>query len=94
VRARIRSARRELLEAARRRGVRRVRLFGSVARDASTDVRDVDLLVDLAPGRTLLDLVGFQQDAEEILGMPVDAATPQILKDDVRARVLREARAL
>jgi predicted nucleotidyltransferase len=38
--------------------------------------------------------VGFQQDAEEILGMPVDAATPQILKDDVRARVLREARAL
>ena len=54
----------------------------------------MDLLVELEPTRTLLDLVGFQQDAEAILEMPVDAATPEILKDDIRTRVLREARPL
>jgi hypothetical protein len=93
-RARVRAARGKLLQAARRHGIRRVRLFGSVGRDEDTRTSDVDLLVDLAPGRTLLDLIGFQQEAEGILGVPVDAATPDILKERVRTRVLREARAL
>lgn len=86
--------RRELQEAARRRGVRRVRVFGSVARGATTATSDVDLLVDLAPGHTLVDLVGFQQDAEQVLGVRVDAATPGILKARARPRILREARRL
>jgi len=93
-RARVRAARGKLLQAAQRHGIRSVRLFGSVARDEDTRTSDVDLLVDLAPGRTLLDLIGFQQDAEEILGVPVHAATPEILKERVRTRVLRGARAL
>jgi predicted nucleotidyltransferase len=71
-----------------------VKVFGSVARDEAEADSDVDLLVDLAPGRTLLDLIGFKQEAEDILGRDVDAIAPRFLKDRIRARALREARVL
>ena len=90
----LRRHRRRLLDAARTRGVRKVRVFGSLARGESTPPSDVDLLVDLEPGRTLLDLAAFRREAEEILGTPVDVATPDMLKERIRAEVLAEARSL
>lgn len=87
----LRRGRRRLLDSARAHGVRRVRVFGSIARDEAGPDSDVDLLVELAPGRTLLDLVGFRLDAAETLGIPVDVATPDMLKEHIRAEVLAEA---
>jgi hypothetical protein len=88
----IRRLRNRLQAAAERRGVRDLRVFGSVARGDETPESDIDFLVDLDPGRTLLDLIGFQQDAEDILGTGVDVALARMMKDRVRARALREAR--
>jgi len=90
----LRRSRDRLQEAARRHGVRDLRVFGSIARGEARANSDIDLLVDLDPGRTLLDLIGFQQDAKEILGVDVDVAAPRLMKDRVRARAIREARAL
>ncbi len=87
----LRRHRRRLLDAARGRGVRKVRVFGSLARGEAVPASDVDLLVDLEPGRTLLDLAAFRREAEEILGMPVDVATPDMLKERIRAEVLTES---
>lgn len=87
----LRQRRRHLLNAARAHGVRRVRVFGSLARGEAVVTSDVDLLVDLEPGRTLLDLAAFRRDAQGVLGMPVDVATPDMLKDRVRERALAEA---
>jgi predicted nucleotidyltransferase/DNA-binding XRE family transcriptional regulator len=87
----LRRHRRQLLDAARARGVRRVRIFGSFARGEAQRSSDIDLLVDLEPGRTLLDLAAFGREAQQILGMPVDVATPDMLKDRIRDEVLAEA---
>jgi uncharacterized protein len=87
----LRRSRRGLLDSARAHGVRKVRVFGSIARDEASPASDVDLLVELAPGRTLLDLIGFRDDATEVLGIPVDVATPDMLKERIRAEVLAEA---
>lgn len=87
----LRRNRRRLFEAARARGVRRVRVFGSLARGEALPTSDIDLLVDLEPGRTLLDLAAFRREAEAILGMPVDVATPDMLKERIRAEALAEA---
>ena len=49
-------------------GDQRPRLLGSVARGDDGPGSDVDVLVDFGPGRSLLDLVGLEQDLEELLG--------------------------
>jgi len=87
----LRRQRRRLLDAAERHGVSRLRAFGSLARGEATADSDVDLLVTLEPGRTLLDLAAFRREAGEILDLPVDVATADMLKDRIRDEVLSEA---
>lgn len=83
-----------LLAAAERRHARDVRVFGSVARGDDTASSDVDLLVTLQPGASLIDLIGFACDAEDILGVKVDVGTPESLRPHVRDGVLADAAAL
>ena len=78
-------------EIARRRGAVRLRIFGSVARGTDDEKSDVDFLVDLEPGRSLLDLGGLGMALQELLGTKVDVVTPNGLKPRIRARVLEEA---
>ena len=89
--AELRRGRRRLLDAAEKHGVSKVRVFGSIARGEAGATSDVDLLVDLKPGRTLLNLAGFRREAAEILGLRVDAATVDMLKTRIRDEVLSEA---
>jgi predicted nucleotidyltransferase len=87
----LRRQRRRLLDAANRHGVSHLRAFGSLARGEAKAGSDVDLLVDLKPGRTLLDLTAFRREAAEILDLPVDVATTDMLKERIRNKVLSEA---
>jgi predicted nucleotidyltransferase len=88
---RLRRQRRLLLDAAEKHGVSRLRVFGSLARGEATTASDVDLLVDLKPGRTLLNLAAFRREAAEILDLPVDVATADMLKERIRDDVLNKA---
>lgn len=76
---------------ASRHGVRSVRLFGSTPRREAGPGSDLDLLVEMEKGRSLLDLVGFVQDLEEALGRRVDAVTEKSLSPYLRERILAEA---
>jgi predicted nucleotidyltransferase len=87
----LRERRRELCEVAARRGAGSLRVFGSVARGDAGPSSDVDLLVDLEPERSLLDLGGLLMDLSELLGVEVDVVTEASLNPRVRARVLAEA---
>ena len=79
---------------AERHGLRGVRLFGSMARDDSNEMSDVDLLVTLAPGTTGLALGGMLMDVQDLLGCKVDIVTEAGLHPAFRQRVLREAKRL
>lgn len=83
--------RREVLRAIARHGGRSTRLFGSVARGQSGPDSDVDLLIDLEPGRTLLDQAALRLELEELLQCTVDVVTERGLRQSIRARVLSEA---
>jgi predicted nucleotidyltransferase len=61
-----------LIERAARHGARNVRVFGSVARGTAANNSDLDLLVDMEPGR---DLVALKRELEETLGLKVDVLT-------------------
>ncbi|HEY5942698.1 MAG TPA: nucleotidyltransferase domain-containing protein [Solirubrobacterales bacterium] len=88
---RLRRQRRAIAETARKYGVHNVRVFGSVARGEATPDSDLDLLVELKPGRTLLDIAGFRREVAALLGLPVDVATPDMFKDHLLDEVLNEA---
>ena len=87
----LRGQRDAILAAAARHGARNVRVFGSVARGEADAASDVDILVELEPGRSLLNLGGLLMELRAVVGRPVDVVTPGGLKDRIRARVLREA---
>ena len=83
--------REDVLRAATRYGAHNVRIFGSVARDEADDESDLDVLVDLEPGRSLFDLGGLLMELQELLDCRVDVVTEQGLRPRIRERVLREA---
>jgi len=83
--------REQILELAHRHGAHNVRVFGSVARSEADDASDIDFLVDMEPGRSLLDLGGLVMDLEDLLRRPVDVVTTRGLKARIRERVLSEA---
>lgn len=87
----LRQRRDQILDVASRHGALNVRVFGSVARGESDERSDVDFLVEMERGRSLLDLGGFLMDLEELLGKRVDVVTEKGLRSRIRERVLREA---
>jgi len=87
----IESRREELIALARRRGVTRVLVFGSMSRGDADEHSDVDLLVTLSPGTSALALGGFMKDAEELLGRRVDVVTEASLHPALRDRILAAA---
>lgn len=86
-----RSHREKILDIASMHGARNIRVFGSVARAEATDSSDIDLLVDLEPGRSLMDLGGLLMDLEKELGVRVDVATERMLRPEIRERAVDEA---
>ncbi len=82
--------RKEILKVTASHGATDVRLFGSRARGEAERASDVDLLVRLAPGRTLLDLVAIKQDLEDLLGCSVDVVTEEAISPYIRPQVMKE----
>jgi excisionase family DNA binding protein len=81
----------DIKDAAARHGARNVRLFGSVLRGQTDERSDVDLLVDLDAGRSLIDLVQLELELEQLLESRVDLGTAVSLRTKVKDRVLAEA---
>jgi predicted nucleotidyltransferase len=87
----LREKREDILRIASKRGASNVRVFGSVACGEADAKSDIDLLVDLEPGRSLFDLGGLLMDLQDLLGHNVDVVTERGLRERIRERVLKEA---
>ncbi len=87
----LKAYRHDILRLAERHGARNVRVFGSVARGDARPESDVDLLIDLEEGRSLLDHAQLQVDLEQLLNRKVDVVSARGLRPRIRDRVLRDA---
>jgi predicted nucleotidyltransferase len=87
----LRARREEILGCAAEHGAGDVRVFGSLARGDATLESDVDLLVRMEPGRSLLDLVGLWQDLEDLLGVQVDVLSEGGVNPYLRERIYTDA---
>ena len=75
-------------------GARSPRIFGSLARGEAGPESDIDLLVKMEEGRSLLDLSALIQDLRDLLGVKVDVVSEDGLYWLLRRRILKEAKPL
>lgn len=87
----LREKKSEILSLAARHGAQALRVFGSVARGEDGPDSDIDLLVRLEDGRSLLDMIGLQQDMEDLLGRRVDVVSEGGLSPLIKDRVMADA---
>jgi predicted nucleotidyltransferase len=87
----VRDQRERILRLAANYGIRRVRLFGSVVRGETGPESDLDVLVDIEPGRSLLDLVAFEQDLAALLGCRVDVVAEGGISPYLESGILHKA---
>ena len=87
----LRSRRDEILSIAAHHGARNIRVFGSVARGEDRADSDVDFLVEVERGRSLLDVIALEQELEELLGRRVEVLTVGGLSPYLQDGILAEA---
>jgi predicted nucleotidyltransferase len=90
LKALVASKRDEILRIAALHGARDVRLFGSAARGDTTDQSDIDLLINLEAGRSLMDHADLVVELERLLGRRVDVVTERGLRPRVRDAIMRD----
>lgn len=86
----IRDRRKEILAIARAHGADNVRVFGSIVRGTAGEGSDLDLLVTMAPGSSLLDRIAIIQDLEQMLHLKVDVVNEKALHESIRQSVLEQ----
>ncbi len=87
----LRDKRKVILRIAAQHGARNVQVFGSFARGEAGPDSDLDLMIQLEPGRSLLDLIAIKQDLEDLLGREVDVVTEAAISPYMKEQVLKEA---
>ncbi|MBF0267336.1 MAG: nucleotidyltransferase family protein [Alphaproteobacteria bacterium] len=71
--------------------LRSMGVFGSYARGEQSEESDLDLLVELGDGMTLIDFVRLQQEIGDAVGINVDLAEKEALKPRIAPYILKEA---
>jgi predicted nucleotidyltransferase len=80
----------KLIEICRQNDVRKIGVFGSVARGEATDQSDIDLLIEFSKRKSLLALVALEREIATALGRKVDLLTEPAISPYLRERILKD----
>ncbi|HAJ38789.1 MAG TPA: hypothetical protein DCL15_24240 [Chloroflexi bacterium] len=84
----------KLIAICRAQGVKRIGVFGSVARGEATAQSDIDLLVELSPRISLLEFTALERRLSEALGRKVDLLTEAAISPYLRQQILDDVQIL
>jgi predicted nucleotidyltransferase len=87
----IKSRREDILDITTKYGAKNIRVFGSMARGEESPDSDLDIIVEMDEGSSLLDIIAIKQDIEDLLGLKVDIVTEASISPYIRETVLKEA---
>jgi len=81
---------REVVAYLRKQGVLKASVFGSFARGEQKKRSDIDILVKVRRGTSLLDLAGFELDLEDIVKRKVDLLTYGAIHPYIKDTILQD----
>ena len=81
----------EIIRITEKYRARNVRLFGSVAREESNELSDIDLLMEFPEDMSFFRHIELIDELEALLGCKVDVISDRGLRERIKARVLAEA---
>lgn len=84
----------QLAARCRRHGIRRLRVFGSVARGDDRPGSDVDLIAEFESSVGYFELLSAEEDLADFFGRPVDLLTEPAVSRFIRDEVLGSARVI
>lgn len=87
----IENNRQSILSIAHQHGVKKIRLFGSMACQDAKRNSDVDFLVEFEKGRSLFDQIHLMHDLEKLLHRKIDIASESKLDRIIKSKILKEA---
>lgn len=79
-----------LIPIAKRYGLKKLSVFGSVARGDATEQSDVDLLVEVPKDWGLLELGGLYADIEDVVSCSIDLVTTGIEDREFLSRIQQD----
>ena len=89
--AKLKEYKNEILKIAFLHGAKNIKVFGSVARGEENQNSDVDFVVEMSKGKTVLNRIALMQDLKKLLGQDVDVVTYKSLKERVRNSLIKDA---
>ena len=70
--------------------IRRIGIFGSVAKGTALPSSDIDILVEFEHPVDIFEFLDLKEHLEQLLGRKVDLVTQNALKPQLRERILKE----
>ncbi|MCD6484501.1 MAG: nucleotidyltransferase family protein [Candidatus Odinarchaeota archaeon] len=78
-------------EIKKRYNVKELRVFGSFVRGEEKETSDIDILVEFEETPDLLKFIELERFLEELLGIKVDLVRKEVIRPELKTRILREA---
>ncbi len=82
----------KLIKILKKHGAKRIRIFGSYARGEARPDSDLDVIVEFYERKSLLEIVGIEQELEDALGIKVDLLTEPSISPYLREIIEKESR--
>ena len=82
----------KLIHILKRHGAKKIEIFGSYARGEAKAGSDLDVIVEFEERKSLLELVGIEQELEDHLGIKVDLLTEASISPYLIERIKKESK--
>ena len=84
----------ELVHILKKHGARKIEIFGSYARGEQKETSDLDVIVEFEKRKSLLELVGIEQELEDHLGIKIDLLTEASISPYLIEKIKKESKVI
>ncbi|MEW6619985.1 MAG: nucleotidyltransferase family protein [bacterium] len=85
---------RNIIRVLRKHRVKKAALFGSYVKGDEKPESDIDIIVEFSERKSLLDLVGIEQELSDTLGIKVDLLTERSISPYLIGRIKKEMKVI